>query len=150
MAIAGIEGVAPLAAGEAVVAAAAEQEVVAEVAGKGIVVFAAMELIIASEAIDAGGGVLAAEDVIVVGSACDDDPLGDVLPSPSDGIGELEGFDGVGSAAPAGSPEGLKEAIEGELIAAGEGEDQVVLLALEELEVRGFKIEELNLIEVVV
>ena len=50
-------------------------------------------------------------------------------------ISEVEGFDGVGSAAPAGCPEGLKEAIEGELIAVGEGEDQVVLLALEELEV---------------
>ena len=109
-----------------------------------------MELIIASESIDAGGGVVAAEDVIVVGSACDEDPLGDVLPSPGDVISELEGFDGVGSAAPAGSPEGLKEAIKGELIAVGEGEDQVVLLALEELEVRGFKIEEVNLIEAVV
>ena len=74
----------------------------------------------------------------------------DVLPSPGAVISEVEGFDGVGSAAPAGCPEGLKEAIEGELIAVGEGEDEVVLLALEELEVCGLQIEELNLIVAVV
>jgi hypothetical protein len=84
-------------------------------------------VIIASEPIDAGGDVIAPEDISVVGAACDNDPLADLLPTPGDCIGELEGFDGVGSAAQSGCPEGLKEVIKGELIAAGEGEDQVVL-----------------------
>ena len=65
-------------------------------------------------------------------------------------IGEVEGFDGVGSTEPAGYPIGLKEAIQGELVAAGKGEDQIVLLSLESEKISGLEIEEMNLIETVV